>query len=50
MGTKADLEDKREVDIMKVHEFAKKHKISMVFETSAKTGDGVVETFACAIK
>ena len=31
-------------------EFAKTNGIQMVFETSAKTGNGVEDVFKCAIK
>ena len=48
VGNKIDLKDKREVDFEYLKEFGLKHKID-VFETSAKTGEGVEEIFTCLI-
>jgi small GTP-binding protein len=48
VGNKIDLEEKREVKFELLKEFGLKHKID-VFETSAKTGQGVQEIFNCLI-
>ena len=50
VGNKAELESQREVQFEAAVEFAKNHKIAMVFETSAKTGNNVEDVFTCAIK
>ena len=50
MGNKAELEEQREVQFDTAVEFAKTNGIQMVFETSAKTGNGVEDVFKCAIK
>lgn len=48
VGNKCDLEDEREVNKMRAKETAQRSEIGekMVFEISAKTGDGVEEMFA----
>lgn len=48
VGNKSDLEDERDVTESRAQETAEKSEInkSMVFEISAKTGDGVDEMFA----
>ena len=48
VGNKSDLEDEREVNKMRAKETAQKSEIdqAMVFEVSAKTGEGVEEMFA----
>ncbi len=48
VGNKIDLEDKREINFESLKEFGLKHKID-VFETSAKTGEGVEEIFTYLI-
>ena len=48
VGNKIDLGEKREVKFELLKDFGLKHKID-VFETSAKTGDGVQEIFNCLI-
>ena len=50
IGNKAELEEEREITFDRAIEFARAHKISKVFETSAKTGNNVEDVFACAIK
>ena len=47
VGNKCDLEDEREVNKMRAKETAQRSEIGekMVFEISAKTGDGVEEMF-----
>ena len=50
IGNKAELEEEREITFDRAIEFAKAHKISKCFETSAKTGNNVEDVFACAIK
>ena len=50
IGNKAELEEEREITFDRAVEFARAHKISKVFETSAKTGNNVEELFGCAIK
>ena len=52
VGNKSDLHDEREVNTMRAKETAQKSDIeeSMVFEVSAKTGDGVEEMFAAIAK
>ena len=48
VGNKIDLEDKRVINFESLKEFGIKHKID-VFETSAKTGEGVEEIFTYLI-
>mmetsp|Transcript_3920 Transcript_3920/g.3680 ORF Transcript_3920/g.3680 Transcript_3920/m.3680 type:complete len:110 (-) Transcript_3920:27-356(-) len=43
VGTKADLEDQREVSREYITQFQIKNEIDFHFETSAKTGQGVEE-------
>ena len=52
VGNKCDLEDEREVNKMRAKETAQKSEINedMVFEISAKMGDGVEEMFAAIAK
>jgi Ras-related protein Rab-14 len=50
IGNKAELEDEREITFDRAIEFARAHKISKVFETSAKTGNNVEDVFGTAIK
>ena len=50
IGNKTDMEEQREITFERAVEFAKEHNIHKVFETSAKTGDSVVDVFACAGK
>ena len=50
IGNKAELEEEREITFDRAIEFAKAHKISKCFETSAKTGINVEEVFSCAVK
>lgn len=40
-GNKIDLEEKREISTEDMIQFAQKHELSMVFETSAKTNYGM---------
>ena len=49
VGNKKDLENEREVSYQEGLEFAKKNKL-IFFETSAKTGEGVEETFLSAAR
>ena len=50
IGNKAELEEEREITFDRAIEFARAHKISKCFETSAKTGNNVEDVFGCAIK
>ena len=50
VGTKADLQEERQVTFEEALQFANNNFISMVFETSSKTGHNVVDTFTCALK
>ena len=50
IGNKAELEEEREITFDRACEFARAHKISKCFETSAKTGNNVEDVFGCAIK
>ena len=52
MGNKSDLDDEREVNVARAKETAQRSGIdqSMVFEVSAKTGEGVEEMFATIAK
>ena len=52
VGNKKDLDDEREVNAMRAKETAQKSEINeaMVFEVSAKTGEGVEEMFAAIAK
>ena len=48
VGNKIDLENEREISKDAIKEFGKKNNIE-VFNTSAKTGEGVKEAFECLI-
>ena len=50
IGNKAELEEEREITFDRAIEFARAHKISKCFETSATTGNNVEDVFGCAIK
>lgn len=52
VGNKSDLDDEREVNVTRAKETAQRSEIqeSMVFEVSAKTGEGVEEMLATIAK
>lgn len=50
IGNKSEVEEDREVSYQRALEFAKLNDISMVFETSAKTGQNVEDVFSIAGK
>ena len=50
VGNKKDREEDREVSASKGEAFAKEKQLNGFFETSAKTGEGVHETFVDAAK
>jgi Ras-related protein Rab-8A len=50
IGNRSDLEDDREVTQERAIEFCKEYSIDKFFETSAKTGNNVEETFSVASK
>ena len=50
VGNKAEMEEAREVTFDRAVQWAKQEKINKCFETSAKTGKSVEETFSCSAK
>ena len=50
VGNKADHQDRKEITFERATEFAKRNGIHKCFETSAKTGKSVEETFSCSAK
>ena len=50
IGNRADLEEQREVTYERAAAFCKEKSIDKFFETSAKTGQNVEDTFSLAAK
>ena len=50
VGNKKDMEQEREVSEQKAEQFAKQKNLAGFFETSAKSGENVEETFITAAR